>query len=104
MCALCAILCPTVTHRHEQEEGNICSMVPLSLGISLYPTPICSEWQVPLGPGFGHWDVHRHSSAPSAAQGGEKYTNQPQVHAQNLLRVPFLLESQARPGEKETRK
>lgn len=65
--------------------------------------PFYLEWQVPLGPGFGHWEAYRHSSAPSAAQGGGKI-HKPTRSAgseQNLLRVPFLLESQARPGERD---
>lgn len=63
------------------------------------------HWQVPAGPGFGCWEVQRHSSAPSGALGGEKYTNQAKVRVQSsLVTVPFLLESQARPGVEETGK
>lgn len=36
--------------------------------------PFCLLWQVPLGSGFGHWEVESHSSAPSAALGGGKNT------------------------------
>lgn len=67
--------------------------------------PFCLHWQVPLGPGFGHWEVQSHFSAPSAALGGEENKQTRSAGSeQSLLRVPFLLESRARPGEEETGK
>lgn len=46
--------------------------------------PFCLLRQVPLGSGFGHWEVQSHSSAPSAALGGgKKYTNKSEMPAQS---------------------
>lgn len=97
------------TNRHQREGEWIC----LQDGFSLYTLAIyychCLCWQVSLKPGFVPWGAQSCSSA-SLGSGGKrksqkKITNKTEEQPQsNAFQVPFLLESQAHPGKKETRK